>query len=148
MPKVEFHTGVADEPGYACRLLRKAYRQGARVLVRAPAAPLQRLDRELWTAFEREFIPHLRLPAGQAPSAQALRTPIWLVDGQAPQGHPPVLVSLGAELPDDPMAFARIIEIVGTEDEATRRGRERWRAYVACGLQPILHGTKTAAPHG
>lgn len=83
-PKVEFHTGVADDLGFACRLLRKAYRSGARVVVRAPAASLQRLDRELWTVFEREFIPHLSVPAGKAPSAQARRTPIWLVDGEPP----------------------------------------------------------------
>ncbi|MEN9627658.1 MAG: putative polymerase chi subunit HolC, partial [Pseudomonadota bacterium] len=43
--QVEFHTGVADERAFACRLLRKAYRQGVRVLVRAPSATLVRLDR-------------------------------------------------------------------------------------------------------
>ena len=61
--KVEFHTGVADELAFACRLLRKAYHQGARVLVRAPSARLARLDRELWTFAEREFVPHLRFSA-------------------------------------------------------------------------------------
>lgn len=147
-PKVEFHTGVADDLGFACRLLRKAYRSGARVVVRAPAASLQRLDRELWTVFEREFIPHLSVPAGKAPSAQARRTPIWLVDGEPPPEHPPVLVNVDAALPANPGAYARIIEIVGAEAAATQRGRECWRAYLACGLQPIAHAAPTAASHG
>ena len=58
MTEVEFHVNVPDRLQYACRLLRKAYRQGARVLVRAPAPRLMRLDRELWTFVEREFLPH------------------------------------------------------------------------------------------
>ena len=33
MPQVEFHTGVVEPMLFACRLLRKAYRQGARVAV-------------------------------------------------------------------------------------------------------------------
>ena len=65
--QVEFHTGVADDLGFACRLLRKAYHKGARVLVRAPSARLARLDRELWTFVEREFIPHLRFTAPGTP---------------------------------------------------------------------------------
>ena len=53
MTEVEFHTGVADPLGFACRLLRKAYRRGARVLVTAPPERLAQLDRLLWTFDER-----------------------------------------------------------------------------------------------
>ena len=137
--QVEFHTGVADELGFACRLLRKAYHKGARVLVRAPSARLMRLDRELWTFVEREFIPHLRLAAAGAAPGQAARTPIWLADGEVPAGHPPVLVNLGADLPAQPQAFDRIIEIVGAEPDDERRGRARWRAYKAAGLDIKHH---------
>jgi len=44
LTEVAFHTGIADPLDYACRLLRKAYRQGARVAVHAPAPLLDRLD--------------------------------------------------------------------------------------------------------
>jgi hypothetical protein len=37
MTEVEFHTGVDEPLGFACRLLRKAYRKGSRVLVTAPS---------------------------------------------------------------------------------------------------------------
>jgi len=141
--RVEFHTGVADDIGFACRLLRKAYGQGVRVLVRAPRERLARLDRELWTFVEREFLPHLRFAAAGALPAQAARTPIWLVDGALPEaaaGVPAVLVNLGADLVSDLGAFERIIEIVGNEPDDQAGGRERWRAYKAAGLEMQHHG--------
>lgn len=146
--QVEFHTGVADELGYACRLLRKAYHKGARVLVRAPLARLARLDRELWTFAAQEFLPHLRFGGPGTPPAAAARTPIWLVDGEVPAGHPPVLVNLDAELPPQPQAFDRIIEIVGVDAEGEQRGRARWRAYKAAGLDIRHHPAVAGAGRG
>ena len=142
--RVDFHTGVTDDLGFACRLLRKACRQGARVLVRAPAGRLQRLDRELWTFVERDFLPHLRFSAPGAVPANAGRTPIWLVDGDVPAGCPPVLVNLGADLPASLDAFDRIIEVVAVDADDEQRGRARWRAYRALGLD-VTHHPATAA---
>ena len=76
LTEVEFHTGVADRVGFACRLLRKASRQGARVLVTAPDEVLAELDRALWVFEERDFLPHVRMPG--AKPAVAARTPVWL----------------------------------------------------------------------
>lgn len=143
--QVEFHTGVDDELGFACRLLRKAYHKGARVLVRAPSARLVQLDRELWTFAEREFLPHLRVPAaGQLPPLAA-RTPIWLVDGEPPAGCPPVLVNLGAAMPTSLQGLQRVIEIVGTDPDEAQRGRARWKAYKAQGLDVTHHGAGAGA---
>jgi DNA polymerase III subunit chi len=76
MTEVEFHTGVAEPLLFACKLLRKAARQGVRVQVTAPAQQLAALDRALWTFDERDFVPHARVPGA---SAELLRrTPIWL----------------------------------------------------------------------
>lgn len=154
MTQVEFHTGVADEAAFTCRLLRKAYHQGARVLVRAPAALLHRLDRDLWTVFERDFIPHLRLSSADAPAEQGQRTPIWLAQGDAaelsalPSSYPPVLVNLDAPPPAHWQAFERIIEIVGIEPETAARGRSRWRAYEAAGVKPLHHAGRRAPRDG
>lgn len=136
--EVEFHTGVADAVAFACRLLRKAYRQGARVTVTAPAPVLATLDRELWTFEERDFVPHVRLGPG-TPAALAARTPIWLVDGDAPAGAPPVLVNLGADAPPADAPFERVIEVVSSEDGEAERGRGRWREYKARGLAVKHH---------
>jgi DNA polymerase-3 subunit chi len=138
MTAVEFHTGIGDKVGYACRLLRKAYRSGARLVVTAPTPLLTTLDRELWTFAERDFIPHLRFAA--VPPALAARTPIWLVEGEPPLGAPGVLINLGAPAPADPARFERIIEVVSADADDLQPGRERWRAYVAAGLSPVRHG--------
>ena len=135
LEEVEFHTGVADRLRFACRLLRKAYRQGARIVVMAPADQLAALDRELWTFDERDFVPHLRVGASARPAAA--RTPIWLVEGQAPADAPDILVNLGAGAPAQPERFRRIIEIVGAED--AEAGRQRWRQYKAQGLRIRHH---------
>jgi DNA polymerase-3 subunit chi len=134
--EVEFHTGIADPADFACRLLRKAYRRGARVLVTASAPRLVQLDRLLWTFDERDFIPHLRLPAAglatAAMAAMASRTPIWLAEPPLPGAAPGIVVNLGARAPDRLDVVQRLIEVVGTDPEEVQGGRERWRAYKAC----------------
>jgi len=133
MPQVDFHSGVAAPVHFACRLLRKAWRQGMAVLVTAPSATLAALDRELWTFEAHEFVPHVRVRAGQAIDAALRRTPIWLCEGEPPEPSPKVLVNLGAELPDGGEPFERIIEIVSGDGEERQRARTRWRAYEARG---------------
>lgn len=137
MTEVEFHTGVADPLAFACRLLRKAYRRGARVLVTAPSERLALLDRLLWTFDERDFVPHLRVPAADA--AMAARTPIWLAVPPAPAGSPSTVVNLGAPAPAALDGVERLIEVVGTEPGEVQNGRERWRAYKAAGLAIVHH---------
>lgn len=139
LTEVEFHTGVADSVGFTCRLLRKACRQGARVLVTAPEATLRELDRALWTFEEREFVPHVRMP-GAAP-AVAARTPVWLAGDASAAGAPGVVVNLGGDAPADIAALQRLIEVVSAEPEDVARGRERWRAYKAAGFQIKHHAS-------
>ena len=135
LEEVEFHTGVADRLRFACRLLRKAYRQGARIVVTAQGDQLAALDRELWTFDERDFVPHLRV--GEGARAAAARTPIWLVEGEAPAGAPDILVNLGAAAPGQPGRYRRIIEVVAPDD--AEAGRQRWRQYKALGLRIRHH---------
>ena len=78
-----FHSGVADKLGYTCRLLRKAWRAGNRVWVAGSVDQLARLDAMLWAFEPGEFIPHLRIRAGQAVAPLLAATPIWLGDTPA-----------------------------------------------------------------
>jgi DNA polymerase III subunit chi len=140
--EVEFHTGVADATGFVCRLLRKAHRQGARVLVTAPVTELAELDRRLWTQEALEFLPHVRLPAAERVAA---RSPIWLSTG-LPEGglaeaDGRVLINLGADLPaaSTAPALPRIIEVVSADPEGAAAGRQRWRQYKSMGLAIVHH---------
>ncbi len=137
MPQVEFHTGVAEPLAFACRLLRKAYRQGVRVAVSAPPPRLLEFDRLLWTFEERDFVPHVRVSACTADLLA--RTPIWLLDGELPLGDaPPVLVNLGAPAIEPWPALQRLIEVVGAHPDDAVPARGRWRHYQSNGW-PVLH---------
>jgi len=136
MTEVEFHTGVTDPVAFACRLLGKAYRTGARVLVTAPAERLTTLDRALWLIDEREFIPHARLPGS---AAVLSRSPLWLatdvaVAANAAVRAPGVLLNVGADAPASLDGLSRLIEVVGAEAEERDAGRVRWHIYKAQGL--------------
>jgi DNA polymerase IIIc chi subunit len=50
-----------------------------------------------------------------------------------------VLVNLGADPPEDPSRFERIIEIVSREPDDEQAGRLRWRKYKGRGLEVRHH---------
>ena len=140
MTAVEFHTGIEDPVGFACKLLRKAFRQGVRVLVTAPEAVLARLDRALWVFEERDFIPHLRLSGpGSEKQALAAQTPIWLSAAANHASAPNVVLNLGASAPIDMAPIERLIEVVSNEPDEVQAGRLRWRQYKALGLDVMRH---------
>ena len=164
MTEVEFFTGVAEPLDFACRLVRKAYRKGARLFITAPPQTLRSLDRALWVFDEREFVPHIKIEqrpqaddirrpppegveqSGKATFAQgplpaaAQRTPVWLSSGPRFEGAPDVLINLGAEAPTDLAGITRLIEIVSREVDEATRGRQRWRHYRELGLAIKHHG--------
>jgi DNA polymerase III subunit chi len=81
-----------------------------------------------------------------AAAALLQRTPIWLsapVDEPAPPSAwaGRILVNLGAPLaPAWVPLLPRVIEILGAEEAAAARGRERWRAFKTAGLNVLHHG--------
>ncbi|WP_232539961.1 DNA polymerase III subunit chi [Azohydromonas aeria] len=139
LTEVAFHTGVDDRIGYCCRLLRKGYRQQARMVVAGDPEALARLDQALWVFDERSFIPHRRLRAGEAVPAALKRTPIWLIE---PGAEPPqlgVLLNLGPEVVPGFERYQRLIEVVGLDEADRGAARRRWRAYEAQGLRITHH---------
>jgi DNA polymerase III subunit chi len=145
LAEVEFHTGVQSPVEFACRLLRKAQRSGARAWVTAPPDVLNELDRALWTFEERDFVPHARVQGAAA--TLLLRTPLWLAPAVADvtmPGAPRLLVNVGVAAPADHSGLDRLIEIVSIEVDDAQRGRERWRAYKAAGLHIVHHQAVSA----
>lgn len=140
MTRIDFHSGVADKLGHTCRLVRKAWRAGHRVVVTGSPEQLSRLDVQLWTFEPGEFIPHARLRAGASVPPALLRSPVWLVDRPADLpdaiGEGQVLVNLGPGPAPGYERFPRLIEIVAQAADEVAGGRQRWRHYLAVGLVP------------
>ena len=142
MPDVAFHFNAPDRLGYACRLLRKAYLRQARLFVWVDQGELARLDVALWTISAGEFVPHCR---SDDPEPLRSRSPIHLGHQLPEERTAIVLVNLRHDMPDNPAAFERVIEVV-TLDEADRApARERWRQYKALGLEPQRHDLRLAS---
>lgn len=139
MSDVAFYLNAPDRQGHACRLLRKAYLKGARVVAWVDAQAMQPLDSALWTLSSGEFIPH----AGPDDTTLVQRhSPIWLVTALPPAEEVPpgaVLVNLRAAFPVGFEAFARVIEVVTLDDSDRQQARERWRQYRALGIEPQHH---------
>jgi len=130
---IAFHTGIADPLDYACRLLRKAYRSGARVAVHAAAPLLDRLDQALWTFEPLEFVPHVLLPRDQGDAARLARTPVLLVRPGAAAPACEIAVTIGGAPVPDVAAHARVIAIVGVDPAQREAGQELWREYKQAG---------------
>ena len=142
MTEVKFHFNAPDRAEYACRLLRKATRQGATVVVTGPATVLAGLDRLLWTFDATEFLPHVMLRSGQVPPDRLRDTKVWLSEDPGASGHHEVLVNLGldaAQAPEGFESFARVIEIVSTGEVERLAARQRWRHYAARGYAIESH---------
>ena len=139
MTEVSFHFNVPDRLMYACRLLRKATRKGARVTVAAPPATLEQLDRVLWTFDPLEFVPHLRVVPGLAVVPRLRDTPVWLVEQTGDAGHHDVLLNLGSQAPSGFESFARVVEIVSTDEQDRSSARDRWKHYAGRGYPIQRH---------
>lgn len=137
--EVVFHFNVADKRGHACRLLRKAHLQGARLLVITEPHELDPLDAALWTLAGRDFIPHARLsdPAGIQAHSPILLGGGWPAEVSHPQDR--VLVNLSNGFLSGFDRFLRVIEVVSRDQHDRDRARERWKVYRAAGGEPLHH---------
>lgn len=139
MIQVAFHTRVPDLPGYACRLVRKAYRAGSRVTVVAEADALSALDKMLWTFDPVEFLPHGRRLPGVSSASRHLVTPIWLLEPGEESPHHEVLVNMANAVAPGFESFRRVIELVSTEPPVVECGRQRWKHYADRGYAMTHH---------
>jgi DNA polymerase-3 subunit chi len=129
MTRVDFHFNVPDKVDYGCRLVRKAFRAGHRIVVFSDdAALLARFDQSLWTFSAHDFIPHV-----MATDPLASETAVLLTQGELqPAVHADdrdLMVNLGSMTPPGFARFERLIELVSGIDEDRAAGRERWRFY-------------------
>jgi DNA polymerase III subunit chi len=143
MTRVDFYVLEDSAEGarerFACRLVEKAWRLKHSVYLHtASKADAQRLDSLLWTFSDRSFVPHL-LEAPELEEALAAATPVRIGTGDAPAFEAELLVNLDDEVPIFFSRFERVAEIVGGEQGARARARERFRFYRDRGYRLGTH---------
>ena len=139
MTEISFYFNVADRTTYACRLLRRAHREGVPVAVAGPADALDAIDRELWSFAAAEFLPHQRIErASEVPQALHAST-IWL--GESPIEAPlhSALLNLGPLPPPAFETFERLFEVVSLDDADREAARGRWKTYARRGYPIKRH---------
>ena len=125
MTSIDFYFNAADRLQVACRLAAKAVAQQKRMLVYAPDPDTaSRLDKMLWTWPATGFVPHCA-----ADGALAAETPVLIGDGEAVPPGCEVILNLGDACPPHFASFARLLELVGSDDAEKKAGRERYRFY-------------------
>lgn len=127
MTEVTFYFNVPGKIGYACRLLRKALREGGPVGVVADGDTLRALDAELWSFSQLDFIPHC---SSDATPELLAASPIVLASECAHLQHSKVLLQLGPSVPTGFERFERLLELVQGDVPDRRAARERWRYYA------------------
>jgi len=131
MTKIDFYTGSADKLRTACQLSHKAMQNGVRVALSAPdAAAIDALDKLLWHYPATAFIPHCRSDA-----EEAAQWPVVLNSGNGRFPHHDLLISLHDECVSFFSRFERVIEIVTSDAEDSRLGRERYKFYKDRGYE-------------
>jgi len=139
MTEISFHFNVADRSDYTCRLVRKAARSGASVVLAGPAPALAHFDRALWTFDELEFLPHVLLRPGQPAAERSPMNRVWLVQDVTQSAHHDVLVNLGNEAPAGFESFGKLIEIVTPAEDDRVAARVRWKHYANRGYSINRH---------
>ncbi|PWG62810.1 DNA polymerase III subunit chi [Spiribacter halobius] len=123
--------GDAARELFCCRLAEKAWRRGVSVFVRtADEAGAERLDQRLWTFRPGSFVPHAR-------AAEADGEPVLI--GAEPPGSGELLINLGTDVPGGWQRWSRVAEVLSSDADTRRRGRERFRTYRDAGTAPNTH---------
>lgn len=141
MTEIAFHFNVADKLLYGCRLLRKVYASGARVVVTAEPEVLAELDQLLWRFSPTDFVPHGRLDSGKPSRGEA---PVLLAESLNACAGYSVLVNLGQAVPLEFERFERFIEVVAQGEEDRLAARSRWKHYTDRGYAMKRHDLATA----
>ena len=134
MGAVAFHTNVVDKTAYIVRLVRKASRQGARLVVVCDDPG--DVSKALWSATNADFIAHAT-PMSDA-STQS-HSAILLVLSELVSGRDyrqDILVNARRDWPKAHAAYNKVIELVGQSPDEVVSGRARWKCYLADGIQP------------
>jgi DNA polymerase III subunit chi len=125
MTRIDFHLNVENHLQYTCRLIRKAFSQGMKVVCFGTNIRLlEELDDLLWTFSEDDFLPHV-----MTGHPEIHNTPIILTNQVEDISHYDLLINLDNYCPPFFARFDRLIEIVGIDETNKKLARDRYRFY-------------------
>ncbi|MEO5845860.1 MAG: DNA polymerase III subunit chi [Caldimonas sp.] len=139
MTEISFYFNVPSRAGYACRLLRRAQRQGMGLVVAGPADALNEIDRELWTFAGPEFLAHSWIERAAEIPAALHATTIWLGANPIDAPRHDALLNLGDDTPAAFETFERVLEVVSLDEADRQAARTRWKAYARRGYPIRKH---------
>ncbi len=120
---------------FACRIIEKAYKLGHKIFVYcANQKDTHALDELLWTFKQDSFLPHNIQGEGPEPPPA-----IQLGYTSEPRGFNDILVNMSPQAPDFYKKFARIIEIVGQDNDSKENSRRLYKEYKQNGLRLKTH---------
>ncbi len=134
MPQVDFYVlqdhGEESRHRFACRLAEKAYRLSNKVHVEVPdATSARRLDELMWTFRDGSFLPH-KIVDGRN---ETVDCPISIGSEASMRPTADLFINLTSEYPADIGAFARVAEIVTSDEDSKLRSRKRFTSYRDAG---------------
>ncbi len=128
--EIKFFFNVGDRLQFACKLAKKAYDSGRKLVVYAPLASLaDEFDRSLWTFAQLSFVPHVK-----AEHPLAADTPIVIARDDSALCHHEALLNLGDEPPSFFSRFDQLREVVSNDPDDRGMARERLRFYKSRGF--------------
>lgn len=131
MTEIKFFFNVDNKLNFACKMAKRAYDDGRKLIVYAPSPNLaDEFDRLLWTFSPLSFVPHVK-----AAHPLAAATPIVIATGDTGLTHHEALLNIGDEPPPFFSRFDALREVVsaGTDDRAS--ARERVKFYKSRGFE-------------
>ena len=130
MTEIKFFFNVDNKLHFACKMAKRAYDDGRKLIVYAPSAKLtDEFDRLLWTFSQLSFVPHVK-----AAHALAAATPIVIANDDTGLTHHEALLNIGDDPPPFFSRFDALREIVSTDEDDRASARERMKFYKSRGF--------------
>ena len=130
MTEIKFFFNVDNKLNFACKMAKRAYDDGRKLIVYAPSPRLaDEFDRLLWTFSQLSFVPHVK--AGHPLAAE---TPIVIANDDSGLTHHDSLLNIGDDPPPFFSRFDALREVVSCDENDVVRARERFRFYKSRGF--------------
>ena len=140
MARIDFYIlAQADERArhvLACKLAEKAWRLENSVWIHAKdRRDAERLDEMLWTFRDGSFVPHGL--AGRNDGTEV--SPIMIGSGEHDVESRDLLINLTDEIPTFAEGFARVAELVTSDENCRQLSRKRYATYRDQGHELNTH---------